>query len=291
MANPKGLAISFSFFTPTIRSMPLKLFVLIAFGLLSLTGFSQEDRVSKITLKNGESLTGKILEYKPGEYLKLLYLGTNTIEIKDSDIAEIIPDVNAVTADKPKASREKKTTSNSDKKFRFQSHNELTLGLGVGKIYGFPFEELVGQQANADVFGGFYTANGVTYKNALFAGLGFGFYGHKGVSDDGEYNSSFSMPFLIDIRYRMLPAKTFSPLIMVATGMSYHDGSLGSFSLTDGIGLSVKLNDHLNVQLLFTHFYNRYSSRLSVNNGFLEEFYKNIYLNYAGPRLGVSFTL
>ena len=259
--------------------------------LFCASSFAQTERISRIVLKNGETLTGKILEYKSGEYLKLQYLGNNIIDIQDSDIADIVFDVNATSDTQTKTPREKKSGTDSAKTLRFQSHNELPIGLGVSKIYGFPYEEFVGRQPNSDVFAGFYTANGIVFKNAFFAGIGLGFYSHKGISEDAQFNSSFSIPFMLDFRYRVLPKKTFSPIVMVATGLVYHEGSLGSFSFNDGVGISVRINDHVNGQLLFTHTYNRYSPQLSVGEGVLKEFYRNIYLNYVGPRLGVSFTL
>ena len=139
------------------------------------------------------------------------------------------------------------------------------------------------------MFGGLYSANGVGYNEILFAGLGIGFYGHSGLVEDNDLNSTFSIPFLLDLRYRPFKKYKFSPIIMLATGVSYYDGSIGTFTLNSGLGVSVKLSERLHGQLLFCHTYERYSAQLSVNNKLIEDFYKGIYLNYAGPRIGVSY--
>lgn len=269
------------------------LLILLAAICVSINTFAQSEKLSKVILKNKETLTGQIIEFKPGEYIKILYLG-NVLEIKQENIAQIIFDATLPletqeSSQAPIAPRNKKELN----KFYFESNNELVLGLGMGKVNGYyPFEGYIGQLANSNVYAGIYSANGIGFNQMLFVGFGTGYYSHSGFGyDSDDFESSYSIPFVIDTRYRILPKFKISPLIMIAAGMSYYEGSIGTFTFNDGIGLSVKFNDTFNAQLIFSHNYERYSQSLSVNNGVLENFYKGIYLNYAGPRIGVSFKI
>lgn len=275
--------------------MKKQLLILLAAVCIAISTFAQTEKLSKVILKNKETLTGQIIEYKPGEYLKLLYLG-NVLEIKQENIAQIIFDASLAAetqapenAQTPIAPKNNKTLN----KFYFESNNELAIGLGMGKVNGYyPFEGYTGQFANTNVYTGIYTANGIGYNQMLFVGFGTGYYSHSGFGyDSDDFESSYSIPFVIDVRYRVLPKFKISPLVMIAAGMSYYEGSIGTFTFNDGIGLSVKFNDNFNAHLMFAHNYERYSQSLSVNNGVLENFYKGIYLNYAGPRIGVSFKI
>jgi hypothetical protein len=274
--------------------MKKNLLLLLISIFVALSASAQNEKNTKVILKNKETLTGQIIEYKPGEYLKLLYLG-NTIEIKQEEIVQIIFDVekaqevNSTPSAPVIQSESKKKELN---RFYFESYNEVAIGLGMGKVNGYPFEDITGQLANTNVYTGVYSANGIGFNQMLFAGFGTGYYSHSGFGyDANEYESSYSIPFVIDLRYRVLPKYKISPLIMVAAGMSYYEGSIGTFTFKDGIGLSVKFNNNFSAQIMFAHNYERYSQSLSVNNGELENFYKGIYLNYAGPRIGVSFKI
>jgi len=78
---------------------------------------------------------------------------------------------------------------------------------------------------------------------------------------------------------------------MASVGMSYYEGSLGTFTFMDGIGASIQISNRLESYLLFAHTYDRFSSSLSVNNSTLEQFYSGIYLNYIGARIGVTYKI
>lgn len=255
---------------------------------------AQTEISSKIILKNGDVLTGQIQEMKPGEYIKIKVVGDNIIQVPYDQIDQIIMDANkatpAPTINTSNNSETIKSTSTL-KDFYFQTHHEFAFGLGAGKVNGYKFENLTGSIANSDVYAGYYTANGVGYKQILFAGIGFGYYSHQGVGDFDDQNFGYSLPFMLDFRYRPLPSSKFSPVAMIATGMSYYEGSLGTFTFMDAIGLDVKMNNRLDAHLLFSHTYERFSSSLSVNNSTLEQFYSGIYLNYVGVRLGVSYKI
>jgi hypothetical protein len=273
------------------------LFLLIIGLIFTLTSWSQTTPTSKIILKNRDVMTGQIIEMKPGEYVKLEVVGKNVITIPYSDIAEIILDASADSkrseAPAEKASNKKPKESLGSKKFYFETINEVGLGLGMGKIYGFNYGPLLPDAedpANTDTYGGFYTVNGIGYKNILFAGIGIGILGHSGISDDSDA-FKYSVPFTIDVRYRPLSQQQFSPIAMLGTGMSYVHGSFGTFTVLSGVGLSIRFNERFDAQILFAHHYNRFSPQLSVENGLLEEFYSGAYVNYGGARLGVSYRL
>jgi hypothetical protein len=133
--------------------------------------------------------------------------------------------------------------------------------------------------ANTTSFGGVYSANGIGYKNWAFAGIGIGAMGY---SDD----IGFSVPFMLDLRARLMPTKKISPLVMVSTGIAYHKGSVGSMDLNDGAGVSLILNDQIKIHALLAHSYMRYYGRLSASGAAVLD---GQYYNYFGVRIGASF--
>jgi hypothetical protein len=261
--------------------------------LLSLNLLCQTPQVSKIILKNNDVLTGQIIEMKAGEYVKIEIVGKNVLTIPYSDIAQILLDANqAPTPPSTPAAPDRKPTQSAKplRRFYFETINEASIGLGMGKVYGFNtgFENV--QLANRDVYGGFYTTNGVGYNNMLFAGIGIGILGHGGYSDDNN-DFGYSLPFTLDLRYRPLPTKQFSPLVMLGTGMSYYEGSIGTFTMLSGLGLSIRFRERFDAQLLLTHHYDRFSPQLSVENGILEDAFNGVYVNYGGARIGISYRM
>lgn len=256
-------------------------FLVVMFCLMSTMLVAQVQSPSKIILKNKDVITGKIIELKPGEFIKIEITGNNIITIPYAEVDQLIFDSSQYSP--PVESARKSSVphdSKSLKKFYFQINSELVLGLGVGKVYGLPkdFPTVV----NDDVFSGFYTSFGVGYNKQLFAGLGFGFYGNKN-------DPNYSIPYVLDLRYVILKDKRFSPMIAGTVGAIYHEGSLGSFTFSDAVGLNVAPNDKLNLNILFTHTYLRFIPGLSLRNDEVESLYSNLYFNYLGIRLGAAF--
>jgi hypothetical protein len=265
---------------------------------LSLAGMAQETGKSKIYLKNGDVLTARIVGYKPQESFTIEISVNAVIDIPFKDIDYIVLDANNKNSSKPaglSAGDINTTPSPKAKKtygdFYFESVNEGVVGLGVGNIGGLPAIPLIdpfwggiyGYQnqtiPNATSFGGIYSANGIGYKNWAFAGIGIGAMGY---SDD----IGFSMPFMLDLRARLMPKKKISPLVMLSTGIAYHKGSVGSLDLNDGAGVSLKLNDQINIHALLAHSYMRYYGRLSASGAVVQD---GVYYNYFGVRMGASF--
>ena len=260
--------------------------------------FSQESSKSKIYLKNGDVLTARIVGYKPQESFTIEISVNAVVDIPFNDIEYIVLDANNKNTSKPaelKASDINTMPVSKEKKaygdFYFESVNEGVVGLGVGNIGGLPAIPLIdpfwggiyGYEnqtvPNATSFGGVYTANGIGYKNWAFAGIGIGAMGY---SDD----IGFSMPFMLDLRARLMPTKKISPLVMLSTGIAYHKGSVGSLDLNDGAGVSLKLNDQIKIHALLAHSYMRYYGRLSASGAVVQD---GVYYNYFGVRMGASF--
>ncbi len=275
-----------------------KILLLLTLSISTLVAFSQEVRKSKIYLKNGDVLTARIVGYKPQESFTIEISVNAVVDIPFNDIEYIVLDANNKNTSKPaelKASDINTMPVSKEKKaygdFYFESVNEGVVGLGVGKIGGFTIDTpLIDQWGgiygydkqtipNTTSFGGVYSANGIGYKNWAFAGIGIGAMGY---SDD----IGFSVPFMLDIRARLMPTKKISPLVMVSTGIAYHKGSVGSFDLNDGAGVSLKLNDQINIHALLAHSYMRYYGRLSASGAAVLD---GIYYNYFGVRMGASF--
>ena len=275
-----------------------KLLLLFALSISTLVAFSQAANKSKIYLKNGDVLTARIVGYKPQESFTIEISVNAVVDIPFNDIEYIVLDANNKNTSKPaelKASDINTMPVSKEKKaygdFYFESVNEGVVGLGVGKVGGFTIDTpLIDQWGgiygydkqtipNTTSFGGVYTANGIGYKNWAFAGIGIGAMGY---SDD----IGFSVPFMLDLRARLMPTKKISPLVMLSTGIAYHKGSVGSFDLNDGAGVSLKLNDQINIHALLAHSYMRYYGRLSASGAAVLD---GIYYNYFGVRMGASF--
>ena len=275
-----------------------KLLLLFALSISTLVAFSQAANKSKIYLKNGDVLTARIVGYKPQESFTIEISVNAVVDIPFNDIEYIVLDANNKNTSKPaelKASDINTMPVSKEKKaygdFYFESVNEGVVGLGVGKVGGFTIDTpLIDQWGgiygydkqtipNTTSFGGVYTANGIGYKNWAFAGIGIGAMGY---SDD----IGFSMPFMLDLRARLMPTKKISPLVMLSTGIAYHKGSVGSLDLNDGAGVSLKLNDQIKIHALLAHSYMRYYGRLSASGAVVQD---GVYYNYFGVRMGASF--
>jgi hypothetical protein len=274
-----------------------KFLLLLTLSISTLFAFSQEASKSKIYLKNGDVLTARIVGYKPQESFTIEISVNAVIDISFKDIDYIVLDANNKNTSKPAelkandintmpVSKEKKAFGD----FYFESVNEGVVGLGVGKVGGFtidiplydPWGGIYGYDKqtfpNTTSFGGVYTANGVGYKNWAFAGIGIGAMGY---SDD----IGFSVPFMLDLRARLMPTKKISPLVMVSTGIAYHKGSVGSMDLNEGAGVSLILNDQIKIHALLAHSYMRYYGRLSASGAVVQD---GVYYNYFGVRMGAS---
>lgn len=275
-----------------------RILLFLAFSISTLLAFSQATPKSKIYLKNGDVLTARIVGYKPQESFTIEISVNAVVDIPFNDIEYIVLDANNKNTAKPSelaaadinaspATKAKKEFGD----FYFESVNEGVVGLGVGKVGGFtidiplydPWGGIYGYDKqtipNTTSYGGVYTANGIGYKNWAFAGIGVGAMGY---SDD----IGFSVPFMLDLRARVMPTKKISPLVMLSTGIAYHKGSVGSFDLNDGVGVSLKLNNQINIHALLAHSYMRYYGRLSASGAAVLD---GIYYNYFGVRMGASF--
>lgn len=265
---------------------------------LSAISMAQATNKSKIYLKNGDVLTARIVGYKPQESFTIEISVNAVVDIPFNDIEYIVLDANNKNTSKPaelSVADINKSPATKVKKefgdFYFESVNEGIVGLGVGKVGGFTIDTPLYDQwggiygydkqtiPNTTSFGGIYTANGIGYKNWAFAGVGIGAMGY---SDD----IGFSVPFMLDLRARVMPTKKISPLVMVSTGIAYHKGSVGSFDFNEGVGVSLKLNDRINIHALLAHSYMRYYGRLSASGAAVLD---GIYYNYFGVRMGASF--
>jgi hypothetical protein len=256
-------------------------------ALATFVSFAQTAK-SAVVLRDGSVIKGELLEVLVNNVVKMKIAGGSEITIQYKEVAAIYPDASYadtaapatnIATSNPSPPAEKKIAPASE--WHFQSHNELALGLGVGPV-GASKDPFTGKAlSNGDSFFGIYTANGLGYKNLFFAGIGIGFSGHA-------EGASYNIPFLLDFRCRVLPDKKFSPIVMAATGVSYFEGSVGTFDVCDGVGLSIMVNSRLNAHLIFTHTYQRFQGALRAEGAAGLD---NLYFNYVGGRLGVSFKL
>jgi hypothetical protein len=269
-------------------------FCVIVFGQLT----AQSD--ARVVLKKDQVITGKIIEIKPGSHVGVEMFGS-VVQIPYADVSYIILDPNfqisTASGDinsKQKVKKDIGLNSQPAADWAFESINEGVVSVGVGAVEGingsYVYDPTSGQMIvsppaydgpNADVFGGVYTANGVSYKGKYFAGIGIGAMGHSG------YDGDFTMPFAIDLRARIFSEKRISPYFMLASGITYHKGGVGSFDFVDGAGVSLRIHERLNAHALLSHTYTRFYGRLSA--GSASSMLDGMYLNYFGLRAGVSF--
>ena len=269
-------------------------FCVIVFGQL----MAQSD--ARVVLKKDQVITGKIIEIKPGSHVGVEMFGS-VVQIPYADVSYIILDPNfqisTASGDinsKQKVKKDIGLNSQPATDWAFESINEGVVSVGVGAVEGingsYVYDPFLGQVIylppaydgpNADVFGGVYTANGVSYKGKYFAGIGIGAMGHSG------YDGDFTMPFAIDLRARIFSEKRISPYFMLASGITYHKGGVGSFDFVDGAGVSLRIHERLNAHALLSHTYTRFYGRLSA--GSASSMLDGMYLNYFGLRAGVSF--
>jgi len=57
---------------------------------------------------------------------------------------------------------------------------------------------------------------------------------------------------VLDLRCRISKDKKFSPVILGNVGAIYCEGSKGSFTFLDGIGLNIAPKERLNFNIIFT---------------------------------------
>ncbi len=261
-----------------------KLLLCLTFISIAAMVFAQTGQ-SKIIMKNGDVVTGKILEMKPNEYVKVEALGT-VLTIQYSEIKSIVLDANSEPDQESgdlsglsKQPKEEKVL----KKLYFESIVEAAVGIGIGKVYNLPFT-MDATILNNNVYSGLYTANGVGYDGRFFLGIGLGFNGNS----EGQ---SYAIPYTLDARFRLWRDKKFSPMAMGFVGAEYLEGGLGTFTFAEGLGLSIRLKERFALHALLSHTFTRFMPNLSLENGPIEAALGNSYVNYFGLRVGVSFKM
>ncbi len=278
----------------------MKIKILISAFCVFIFGQLMAQSDARVVLKKDQVITGKIIEIVPGSHVGVEMFGS-VVQIPYADVSYIILDPNfqisTASGDinsKQKVKKDIGLNSQPATDWAFESINEGVVSVGVGAVEGingsYVYDPIFGQMIylppaydgpNADVFGGVYTANGVSYKGKYFAGIGIGAMGHSG------YDGDFTMPFAVDLRARIFSEKRISPYFMLASGITYHKGGVGSFDFVDGAGVSLRIHERLNAHALLSHTYTRFYGRLSA--GSASSMLDGMYLNYFGLRAGVSF--
>lgn len=278
----------------------MKIKILLSVLSVFIFGHMLAQSDARIVLKKDQVIIGKIVEIVPGSHVGVEMFGS-VVQIPYADVSYIILDPNfqmiASNGDSNTNQRVKKGAGMNIQPaadWAFESINEGVVSVGVGAVEGingsYVYDPFLGQVIylppaydgpNADVFGGVYTANGVSYKGKYFAGIGIGAMGHSG------YDGDFTMPFAVDLRARIFSDKRISPYFMLASGITYHKGGVGSFDFVDGAGVSLRIHERLNAHALLSHTYTRFYGKLSA--GSASSMLDGMYLNYFGLRAGVSF--
>jgi len=128
--------------------MPVKRIISILFCLLPvILLYSQKTEQDVLQLKNGSILYGKILENKPGEYVRIEIIGNNQLVLRQDEIAG-----------KSRKVAESSTGWDLDKKVKiasalhFMGGSASSEGFSITPSYEFPFRMRTGIGTGIDFF-------------------------------------------------------------------------------------------------------------------------------------------
>lgn len=245
--------------------------------LCALQSSAQEDTRVKVFLTNGDAISGTLLEYTPGEHLTIRTVGDNVLTIPQAQIQSInmgeggqatppVPSAAAVPADSKKGTG---TLGN----VYFESHTEALMAVGLGASKK--------EFSNTGLFFGAYSANGVGIRQTVFIGLGVGFHGHT-------EKPSFGIPLALDVRWRMLKGRKFSPIMAGMGGMGYHEGGLGSYLFGGSAGLNISMKEKLGLNLMFFYHYQKFDRGLTAGGAQAIGPLSNVEFSYLGLRVGIQ---
>lgn len=127
------------------------LLLLIMFGSFSLCS-AQSFGQDVVTQNDGKVLTGKLIKYSPGEYLKMELNSGELVELEDSTLAKIeqgrlgILDPNEANQSETPIARKKGFYGNSMLSFAVGSSSSdgLSLGAGFSQVIGYQFKPHLG---------------------------------------------------------------------------------------------------------------------------------------------------
>jgi len=246
------------------------LFILLSF--FALQSMAQQETKAKVHLTNGDVISGVLVEYIPGDHLTIRTVGNNVLTIPQTEIRSVDMGNGATqptTVAPVKATPEQNTLGN----VYFENHSEALMAVGIGssrKNFSDP-----------GLFFGAYSANGVGIKQRVFVGIGVGFQGHT-------TDPSFTIPLALDVRWRMLKDKKFSPIVAGMGGIGYHEAGLGSILFGGSMGVNIRFKEKLGLNLMAFYHYHKFDKQLTAGGTDAVGLLNNVEFNYVGLRVGIQ---
>jgi len=210
---------------------PLRsLFAVILIGLFSLSASAQSGELSRVTLKSGAQIVGKVIELDPEKGVKLELAGGKQIEISMDHVEEITPTTMVSSQIPVQFTKVKERHDWKDK--GYYVYGNLGFPLGVDS-WGDP-------SLNVSVLvGGGYTVN----KN-LSLGLSAG-------TDFYWWPNSMVHPLALEVRTR-LNQQSFTPYLSLQGGYGFlgsaehwSESNSGGLYLSPGLGITSKYRENL----------------------------------------------
>ncbi|MCF8256992.1 MAG: hypothetical protein K9J06_05540, partial [Flavobacteriales bacterium] len=155
----------------------------------------------------------------------------------------------------------------------FESHIDALMAIGLGSSRR--------NFSDPGLFFGAYSANGVGIRQSVFIGLGVGFQGHT-------EKPSFTIPLALDVRWRMLKGRKFSPIMAGMGGIGYHEGGLGSILFGGSAGLNISMKEKLGINLMLFYHYHKFDKQLTAGGTEAIGPLANVEFNYLGLRVGIQ---
>jgi len=241
--------------------------------LFALQSSAQQETRVKVFLTNDDVVSGILQEYIIGSHLTIRSVGNNVITIPQSDIRSMDMGEGGREAVPPQATapvpqREEKPLGN----VYFENHTEALMAVGIGAS--------VQEFSNSGLFFGAYSANGVGIRQRVFVGLGVGVQGHT-------EKPSFAIPLTLDVRWRMLKGRKFSPIMAGMGGLGYHEGGVASYIFGGSAGLNIAMKEKLGLNLMFFYQFQRFDRGLTANGKETLGPLSDVEFSYLGLRVGI----
>jgi hypothetical protein len=241
-------------------------------SLCAVSSSAQQDTKAKVHLTNGDVISGILIEYIPGGHLTIRTVGDNVVTIPQAEIRSVEMGNGATqttTAATANTEPEQKTLG----KAYFESNSEALMAVGIGSSDT--------KVSAPGMFFGAYSANGVGIGEIVFIGIGTGFQWHT-------QDPNYTIPFALDVRWRMLKGKKFSPIMAGMGGVGIHESGLGSILFGGSLGLNIRMKEKLGLNLMAFYHYHKFDKQLTAGGTQAAGNLKNVDFSYIGIRVGIQ---
>lgn len=206
------------------------LLTMAVLALFSLSALAQTDEFSRVKLKSGAQIVGKVIELDPEKGIKLELAGGKQIEISMEHIDEIVP-TSVINSTQPIQVRKVK-----------ERHDWKDKGYYIYGNFGFPLgvDSWGDPSLNVSVLVG----GGYTFNKNLSLGLTAG-------TDFYWWPNSMVYPVALEVRTR-LNQQSFTPYLSLQGGYGFlgsaeywSENNSGGLHISPGVGITSKYRENL----------------------------------------------